>query len=226
MDPNGTYTYTPGLDFFGFDVFYYKICDIDNDCDPATVTIYIDPSTPPLLGVSLINFSALKNAKASLLKWATASESNNNYFEIQRAIDNKNFITIGMVNGSGNSNAVRHYEFTDNFPHDGANFYRLRQVDFDGRATVSPVRTVSFNTSQTLSLFPNPTTNELSISLNEWDQDLKTTLKVLDFNGAEVLTQEITSETTRLNVAHLAAGTYFVQITNNVTTQAYRFIKS
>ena len=102
----------------------------------------------------------------------------------------------------------------------------MRQVDFDGRSTFTPVRMVNFNTSHAVSIFPNPTTTELSIHLTDWDSELTTTFKVIDFNGAEVFAREATSETTRLNVAHLPAGTYFMQITNNITTQTYRFIKS
>lgn len=226
MTPEGTYTYTPNPGFFGIDVFVYKICDIDGDCDQATVTIYIDPSTPPLLNVALINFSVVKNGDASLLKWRTASEVNNDYFEIQRSIDNKNFVIVGKIQGAGNSNAIKAYEFIDRTPHVGVNFYRMRQVDFDGRSTITPVRMVNFNTSHAVSIFPNPTTTELSIHLTDWDSELTTTFKVIDFNGAEVLAREVTSETTRLNVAHLPAGTYFMQITNNITTQTYRFIKS
>lgn len=226
MDPNGTYTYTPDPGYFGYDVFVYKICDIDGDCDQATVTITIHPYTNPLLSVSLINFSATKNGESSLLKWKTASEFNNSYFEIQSAIDNKSFTTIGNIQGSGNSTSIKFYEFTDKTPYVGVNYYRLKQVDFDGRATISPVRTVNFKNAQAVSVYPNPTSNELYISMNDWDTHQITTLKVIDFNGSEVLSQEATSETTRLNVTQLPVGTYFIEISNSATTQVYRFIKS
>ena len=225
MDPNGTYTYIPDSSYTGTDVFIYELCDIDGDCDQATVTVTI-LTTGEILHVQLISFSAIKNGETSLLKWATASETNNDYFEIQRSYDSKNFTTIGKVEGSGTSNSVISYQFTDRSPITGANYYRLKQVDFDGRATLSQVRMVSFNKTNAISIFPNPTTTELAISLNSWDPNYITTFKVLDFNGAEVLSQQVSSETTRLNVAHLPVGTYFIQITNYTTSDTYRFIKS
>lgn len=184
-----------------------------------------NPETDPTLDVALINFSAVKSNQSSLIKWATALETNNDYFEIQRANDNKNFITIGKVMGAGNTTSTTYYEYTDNTPNAGLNAYRLRQVDEDGRATLSPIRMVNFNGSHVISIFPNPTTNELSISLDAWDPHLLTNFRVIDFNGSEVLTKEVNAETTRLNVAQLPIGTYFLQITNATTTQTYRFVK-
>lgn len=184
------------------------------------------PPTEPLLAVRFSAFSALKAGETSLLKWTTASETNNDYFEIQRADHTKNFISIGKIKGAGNSNTLTSYEFSDRSPYAGINFYRLRQVDFNNNATLSPIQTVNFNKSLEVLIYPNPTTNEISIRLNEWDQQLKTTFKVLDINGAEVFTEEVKSITTLLDVAQLPIGTYFIQVTNNSTTQAYRFIKS
>ena len=225
MNPLGTYTYTPNTGYSGNDVFTYEICDIDTDCTQATVTITVLPTTGELR-VQLLNFSAVRDGETTLLKWMTTSEINNDYFEIQRAISNDNFITIGKVQGFGNSNSVKGYKFTDTTPNVGVNYYRLRQVDFDGRATISPIRIVNMDKSQVVSIYPNPTTNEISISLNDWDPNFITIFKILDFNGAEVMTQEVKSETTRLNVAHLPAGSYFIEITNYTSTQVYRFTKS
>ena len=227
MTSTGTYTYTPNTGYIGVDVFVYKLCDIDTDCDTATVRITINPDTAGApVPVQLLNFSVVKDGKTSLLRWTTGSEFNNDYFEIQRSIDNKNFITLGKVKGSGNSNTMVSYEYNDNTPHVGLNSYRLKQVDFDGRSTLSPIRMVNFDRSQAISIFPNPTTDELSVSLNGWDPELTTTIKVVDFNGAEVLTEEVTSETMRLNVSQLPVGAYFIQITNSAATQTYRFVKS
>lgn len=180
----------------------------------------------PILSVELVAFSASKVNETAYLKWTTTTESNNDYFEIQRADHNNNFISIGKVKGSGNSDTPTSYGFTDKAPMAGTNFYRLRQVDFDGRTVISSIQSVKFNESLEASIYPNPTNDRLFISLNDWNPLLPTTFKVLDLNGSEVFTEEVKSVTTSVNVAQLSAGTYFIHITNNITTQVYRFIRS
>ncbi len=182
--------------------------------------------TNPTLPVKLINFEAHKNGETSILKWTTASESNNDYFEIEKADHTKNFKAIGMVQGSGNSNVVRSYTFTDTYLFPGVNFYRLKQVDFDGHTVLSPIRIVNSATLLEVSIYPNPTTEELFINFNDWDAQLETTITVRDLNGAEVLSQSVNSVTTRLSVSRLPIGSYFIQVTDGTTTQVFRFIKT
>lgn len=185
-----------------------------------------EPPSGELLQAELLNFSVVKSGESSLLKWTTASEINNDFFEIQSANDVQDFHTIGNVQGAGNSTTQLSYQFTDLSPYNGVNYYRLKQVDLDGRETISPVKKVNFNKIHTVSLFPNPTVNELTISFNEYDAKVISTISVLDFNGSKVMTEEIQSETTQLNVSKMPAGTYFIQITNSTTSEIYRFIKS
>lgn len=74
-----------------------------------------------------------------VLKWATKSERNNDYFSIERSEDGKIFETIKQINGAGNSNKKLYYDFTDYYPARGTNYYRLKQTDYDGKFEYSKV---------------------------------------------------------------------------------------
>ncbi|MEH0157248.1 hypothetical protein V6R21_24255 [Limibacter armeniacum] len=86
-----------------------------------------------ILPVEMIFFSAKRQSSDVMLTWATASEVNNDYFEIQRSTDGKNFEIIGSVNGNGDSQARIDYEFIDTNAPKGTVYYRLKQVDYNGK---------------------------------------------------------------------------------------------
>jgi len=87
-----------------------------------------------VLPVALTSFKATKQNNAVGLNWITASEDNNSYFEILRAGNDKKFVSIGKVNGNGTTNQINTYNFTDNSPLVGANYYQLSQTDLDGKS--------------------------------------------------------------------------------------------
>ncbi|RZK78955.1 MAG: hypothetical protein EOO92_10195 [Pedobacter sp.] len=84
--------------------------------------------------VSLISFTGKEAANGVRLNWSTASELNNSHFEIYRSIDEQSFIKLGVVKGAGTANEDLNYSFTDISPLSGTAYYKLRQVDFDGRS--------------------------------------------------------------------------------------------
>jgi hypothetical protein len=113
------------------------------------------------LPVGLTAFTAVVQGPAAVrLAWATATESNSARFEVERSQDGILFAKVGAVAGAGTSTGARTYGLTDAALPTGARqlYYRLRQVDLDGTATYSPVRTVALTTATAgLSLYPNPT---------------------------------------------------------------------
>jgi hypothetical protein len=89
------------------------------------------------LPITLTSFTGKEANKSVLLNWVTASEKNNKTFEVFRAVDGKNFKSIGTVAGAGNSNAELKYAFVDANPFGGTNYYQLKQTDFDGKSSTS-----------------------------------------------------------------------------------------
>jgi hypothetical protein len=92
----------------------------------------------------LLFFEALANDNHVKTRWATASETNNDYFTVERSADAIDFQPVGIVDGSGQSNALIQYDFTDAEPLPGLSYYRLKQTDFDGSATYSEIKPVRF----------------------------------------------------------------------------------
>ncbi len=95
-----------------------------------------------LLPITLIDFSGERLETVSNLHWSTASETNNNYFEVLRSTDLVNFEVVGTIKGAGNSNILKEYIFNDSFPKSLQNsiiYYQLKQVDFDQKSSQSKI---------------------------------------------------------------------------------------
>jgi autotransporter-associated beta strand protein len=121
------------------------------------------------LPIKLFSFTAEREKTNALITWSTASELNSDYFSIERKNLFGEFKEIGTIKGSGNSNLIVPYSFTDRNPLSNVNnYYRLVQNDFDGNQEIfGPVR-VSFEEDlEYVSLWPNPFINNLNLEFNE-----------------------------------------------------------
>lgn len=108
------------------------------------------------LPVTLISFTGEKEGRTSLLRWQTASESGTSHFEIERQDEEGIWKVIGFIAATGTSQTVREYEMVDEFPHAGANYYRLRTVDDDGTWDYSETVVVVHEEHSELLVYPNP----------------------------------------------------------------------
>lgn len=125
-----------------------------------------------ILPIELIDFNAsLKSQDIIESNWQTATETNNDFFTVERSIDAVNFETAGTIKGAGNSQIIQSYTFTDNtwntnLPKNITTlYYRLKQTDFDGSYSYSNIVAVELSNVINLTLFPNPTTSS-NINLN------------------------------------------------------------
>ncbi len=117
----------------------------------------IDNTLAPL-PVRLVEFTATASGPAAArLAWTTASEINSQRFEVERSLDGGNYLKIGELAAVGSSGTRRTYAYQDEAAPTGQLYYRLRQVDQDGMATYSPVRSVTLGGAPSLALHPNPT---------------------------------------------------------------------
>ncbi|GEM_PF-2556468 len=103
------------------------------------------------LPVSLTKFEAAKNNSSVKLYWQTASEQSNSHFEILKSSDGKEWNLLTTVSGAGNSTTRINYQYVDNHPFSGINYYQLKQVDFDGKSNLSEVASVNFDIANTAS---------------------------------------------------------------------------
>lgn len=173
------------------------------------------------LAVQLLRFYALPSDKEVQLTWMTSAETNNRLFAIERSADGIHFIEIGEVPGSGNSNQEKKYQFTDVQPLPAISWYRLRQVDIDGKFSFTPV--IMINRSGAVNsnarLFPNPVTGT-SVLLNLTEQ-ISGQQQLMLYNQAGILVKQFTisrvagSQLITLEMGHLPAGIYTLRQPGN-----------
>jgi len=169
-----------------------------------------------ILPVELTAFDARATEKQQVqLDWKTATESGNSHFEIEHSTDASSFMYLGAVAGAGDAIQEQRYDFLHETPADGVNYYRLRQVDLDGTETLSEVREVTITAPDQLSIFPNPTTDQLSVKGFTGGP-----VRVLDLQGRTVLSQNL-PEFGSLRVEALPAGIYLLQ----AGTETLRWVK-
>jgi Secretion system C-terminal sorting domain len=197
-----------------------------------SVTLEVTDNVP----VELTSFSANVKNNSVVLSWQTATEVNNRGFEIERSFKAENGRTswdkIGFVQGNGSSTNMNQYSFTDNnLVKPGQYYYRLKQIDFDGRYSYSPVAEadVSKPTVYFLSQnYPNPfnpsTTIEFSIP-----ERSHVSLKVYDVLGNEVATlvngwMESTNHQVTFDGSRLASGIYYYTLTTGNFTSTKKLI--
>lgn len=120
------------------------------------------------LPVTWLSFDGVNKNQSNQLTWSTASEKNNKVFVVERSLDDENFVATGIVNGVGNSNVVSKYQYTDNqLPDATAFYYRLKQIDIDGKFSYSKVVKIGiddFDMETGFTVGPNPFTQNIRIS--------------------------------------------------------------
>jgi len=179
-------------------------------------------NTVQALPVKLLSFTAEKSAKGVMLQWQTASESNSDYFAVERSSGN-GFATIGRVKSAGNSTALHPYSFIDAGAYAGKNYYRLRQVDRDGRAEFSKTVIVDLAPIAQIKIMPNPVANFLYVQ--QLDASAPSAISIIDMNGKTLQRATVTGSSCSLNIKTLAGGYYIVKVQNGQTATAIKILK-
>lgn len=142
--------------------------EYNNQYSPSTFYSFTDEMNAgdlcATLPIELLNFSAVNNEDKYIeLNWSTLSETNNDYFTIERSQDGISFKPIGNIDGTGNSTKIQVYSFIDSHPNSGFNYYRIRQTDFDGSFDFTGIESVYFNKNLNIFIKPNPVFEYLNI---------------------------------------------------------------
>jgi Secretion system C-terminal sorting domain len=171
-----------------------------------------------LLPVELVSFKAINKGESNLLTWETASETTNKGFEVQRKNEQGEWIEMGFVKGNGGPSV---YKFTDNDPL-SISYYRLRQVDHDGKFEYSNVVSVTKERKLKVQVYPNPTYGKVTVQLaNEAQADVS----VYNLVGQTVMTNVVLSTMGELDLSGLARGTYIVEIKSEGVVARQKVVK-
>lgn len=204
-----------------------------NNLDAGLINSETSSPTP----VTWLKFKALLiNESDVLLTWATAAEINNNYFEVERSFDAKAFTKIETVASkslNGYSSIILNYDQLDfDVKILGYNtlFYRVRQVDFDGKFEYTPIEIIHLNKLNTVKVYPNPADEVLNIMYNpeSFNKDMKAT--VSDISG-RILFEDTyfpnRNETVikEIQIRNLDRGFYIITLSDGINTKVYKFLK-
>jgi hypothetical protein len=209
---------------------------IGGTCDnPGTVTddsgSYTGDCDNPILPVDLVSFHATATELGNLLQWQTASERDNDFFEIQRSTDALNWEGIAKITGTGNSDQPIAYQYLDSNPLVGRVFYRLKQVDFDGAFEYSfivSVVTGELPGFKVLQVFPNPTTGDIQASyVSNNDTPIKVSL--MNTMGQVLLVKEVfnTFGSNQISIAIPGnqAGIYILRLENSNIVNSTKILR-
>jgi hypothetical protein len=186
--------------------------------------------------VKLTLFTAAAKGSDVLLNWTTASETNNKGFEIERSVDGRTFEKINFVKGANNSVTVINYSLTDAkafaVRQNNVLYYRLKQIDFDGKYSYSNIVRVSKNAEAIngISVLPNPYATEYNVSFTA-NTEGTAMIEMIDVQGKVVATQNV-SVVSGANVlpmqsaSALSVGVYFVKVTLNNETHMLKIVKN
>lgn len=183
-----------------------------------------------VLPIELLTFNAHLSSKNTVdLHWTTASETNSSHFEIERSIDTKNWENLGKVVGAGTTNVQQTYDFEDKKPYSGLNYYRLKQVNLNREFEYSEIVNVFIEPSalaDDLQISPNPASNHISVVM---DVDKIENYQASLWNSQGILIQQFYLREDwngQIEIEDLMKGIYFLQIQNESSFYAGKFIKN
>lgn len=211
----GNIVYTPNPDFSGTDTFTYEVCSNQSEfrqCDEAIVELSV---RSVILPISLMDFSAyLVEENQVKISWTTTGELGNDYFEIQRSTNGRDWEIIQKEPGAGYSNGYLQYTWLDPFPREGYNYYRLRQVDLNGQDEIFEVVSVKLPIEEELQvkIYPNPSGQFFSVEADAGELD-----HILIFNpygqilNAYIKFSRISDTQILVDMQNLPTGVYVVK---------------
>ncbi|WP_343534465.1 T9SS type A sorting domain-containing protein [Pedobacter sp.] len=182
------------------------------------------------LPVAFTSISVTAQGSHHLLKWTTSMELNNDYFLVERSVDNNDFVALKNVYTkavNGNSNTPLNYSYANYDIKNGINYYRLKQFDRNGASKYSDIVEIKSNgmASETdISLYPNPVSRETVLSVpGNIGKDAKA--QIVNINGQRVKEIKVSEASTPLQLQTLNTGTYFLQYEDNGIKKVIKFVK-
>ncbi|MEO5571418.1 MAG: T9SS type A sorting domain-containing protein [Bacteroidia bacterium] len=209
----------------------YKICyTFQSACSFDSVVWPYAYTTSTVLPVELVSWGAMPFSEKVKLYWTTASEENSKEYIIEKTYNAKDFTEVAHVKAAGKSTSLLNYKGFDNSPREGNNFYRLKQIDFNGQFTYTKLVAVKFSrlAGAGMTIIPNPTSDKTIVKFNASGKFVAV-LKVSDMQGITCFIKNIISEEGvneyTLNMNELAKGVYSVQLILDDLNEVSKLVK-
>lgn len=182
--------------------------DINNDA------IHAVSASSVSLPIELMRFYGNYDGKVVMLNWSTATENDNDYFTVERSTninpDGSQWKEIGSIKANGNSNAIINYNFNDNIPNTEVqvNYYRLKQVDFDGKYSYSNIVPIHILTNDEILVYPNPSSNGI------FQIQGITNIQIEVYNNTGQLIKILENNATEIDISDYPSGIYYIKYNN------------
>jgi hypothetical protein len=204
---DGTWTYT---------------CEVTDACNitrTATFTLVVDDCG--VLPIQLLDFTGEQLGEQVQLTWSTANEVNNDHFIIERSSGPDGFVPIGKMDGAGTSTDKNDYQFMDEAPLFGMNYYRLNMVNSDGTVLPAEITQVQFNSLRPIVLYPNPADKALTVETDGWED---APFFINNSVGKEMFRFIGTGEPAKIDISSWPSGVYVIMVQYGGQQQVMNFM--
>lgn len=197
-----------------------------NGSSTAAPEICVDFNLNEPLPIELLDFSAHAIGNEIKLIWSTATEENNDFFTLERSVDGRSFQKIATIPGNGTTSEVNSYDYLDKNPETGVNYYRLKQTDYNGDFSYSPIVNARISDEKYFQVYPSIVNDMITVEKG-LDHHEALTVKIHDLLGKtyQVFDFPANENKKEISMKHLASGTYFLSISDDKTKESFIFFK-
>jgi hypothetical protein len=191
--------------------------------------VFYTVNPPCVLPIELSSFNVYQKGNAVNLNWTTASESNNDYFTIERSTNLEQFEALAQVPGSGNSYTSKSYAYTDKQPLKGLAYYRIKNTDKNGKFNYSEVKAIGYEHNlMSVAVNPVPAQKNISVSFTAIEK-MNYALSIYNAEGRLMLTKNLEAENgtndNSIDISELPPGIYQLMLSNDHELERTKFVK-
>lgn len=196
----------------------------DRTTNAITSSDFLSFTTDAVLPVNLVYFKASAQEGKAHMQWRTASAVNTSHFQVENSTDGKAFKSVGNLTRKGTDFSREDYQFVHESSGRGAQFYRLKMVDWDGSFTYSNIEVVRFKEVGDLLVYPNPVREKVNV---KWNEEHYRTADLYDLSGRNVLSNDLRLGQRQLtqDVSQLAPGIYLLKLKGSKGNSTVKFVK-
>jgi len=160
----------------------------------------------------------------NLISWKTGIETNNNHFIIERSEDGINWLTIGSINKDNTISFTHDYSYLDNSYSATTNYYRIVQVDNDGKKSISKTISIKVKNQFEVFSYPNPFSSSITLLVRSVEKEV--TIKVISVLGVLIESKIIATNEESYFGEDYTSGTYFISIESETDAKRIRIVKN
>ena len=192
----------------------------------TTITAIGIGSVSFVLPVHFASFTVTAGDCNPVIRWSTATEDNNDYFEVERSHNRSGFVVIATLQGAGSTSILQQYEYIDQNAEPGNSLYRVRQVNSDRNSSYTQIRSILIDCAEqnAIKVYPTVSSTTITVRLPEAYKNAK--LSLVDISGRQInVAIKGSNQQKTVELSSLPAAQYFLLIVNNSEMQTFKILK-